>query len=307
LGGAIRQAGGGALRLQDEIVARLTNQLGIELVRTEARRSEKAPSPDTLDLFFQGAASLYKGPSLENLSRAKALFERVLTFDPDNVDALILMAFVDLQVAGLFRPDDLTSRLAAAEAAATKALSLAPEDARVHWCMGAIFGVTKRTERAIAECERALSIDPTLADAHADIGCCKAITGHPEQTEAHVREALRLSPRDLGVSIWMSFMGLAKNLMGQHEEAILWFQRSIEAGRTNAIAHFNLAGTLALAGRLEEARAAAAAGLALHPHFIVARFLSSPWSDHPSYLAGRKLIADGMRMARIPEGDAKTT
>ena len=287
--------------MQDEIVARLANQLSVELLRAEARHSEKAPSPDTLDLAFQGLALAFKGPNIENLARARACFERALTLDPDNVSALVPLAYVDFIAATIFYPNDLTSRLAAAEAAATKALSLAPENARTHECLGRIFSVTKRTERAIPECERALAIDPNLADAHATIGWCKAITGREKETEAHVREALRLSPRDIGVSYWMLVAGAAKNLVGRHEEAVVWFQRSIEASRTNPVAHFNLAAALALVDRLEEARAAAAAGLALNPQFTVARYLGSPWSDNPAYLAGRKRIADGLRKAGVPE------
>jgi tetratricopeptide (TPR) repeat protein len=200
----------------------------------------------------------------------------------------------------------LASRLAAAEGAATKALSLAPENALAHECLGRILSITKRTERAIAECERALTIDPNLANAHATIGWCKAITGRANKTEAHIQKALRLSPRDFGASHWVLILGAAKNLIGQHEEAVVWFQRSIEASRTNPVAHFNLAAALALMDRLDEARAAAAAGLALNPQFTVARFLGSPWSDHPAYLAGRKLIAEGMRKAGVPEGRVKS-
>src|SRR6202044_759979 len=42
--------------MQDEIVARLAGALNAELVAAEARRSEQAPTPDSIDLFFQGLA-----------------------------------------------------------------------------------------------------------------------------------------------------------------------------------------------------------------------------------------------------------
>ena len=47
--------------MQDEIVARLANQLGTELVTAEARRAERAPQPDSTDLYFQGLAWRNKG------------------------------------------------------------------------------------------------------------------------------------------------------------------------------------------------------------------------------------------------------
>ena len=47
--------------MQDEIVARLANQLRAELVHAEARRAERALNPDSMDLYFQGQALSYRG------------------------------------------------------------------------------------------------------------------------------------------------------------------------------------------------------------------------------------------------------
>jgi adenylate cyclase len=44
--------------MQDEIVARLASQLGTQLIEAEARRAERAPLPDSMDLYFQGTAAL---------------------------------------------------------------------------------------------------------------------------------------------------------------------------------------------------------------------------------------------------------
>jgi TolB-like protein len=49
--------------MQDEIVARLANQLQAELIEVEARNSERAPDPDSMDLCFQGKAILNRGVS----------------------------------------------------------------------------------------------------------------------------------------------------------------------------------------------------------------------------------------------------
>ena len=49
--------------MQDEIVARLANQLRVELIDVEARRAEKSPNPDSMDLVFQGNAALNRGLS----------------------------------------------------------------------------------------------------------------------------------------------------------------------------------------------------------------------------------------------------
>src|SRR5699024_11188266 len=47
--------------MQDEIGARLANELGTELVSAEARRAARAPDVDSMDLYFQGMASVNRG------------------------------------------------------------------------------------------------------------------------------------------------------------------------------------------------------------------------------------------------------
>ena len=59
--------------MQDEIVARLANALNAQLVAAEARRAERAPNPDSMDLYFQGLAWLNKGQPLTML-RKRATF-----------------------------------------------------------------------------------------------------------------------------------------------------------------------------------------------------------------------------------------
>ena len=75
--------------MQDEIVARLAGALNTELVAAEARRAEQAPTPNSMDLYFQGLAWLNKGLTPDNVAQARSFFDRALTADPDNVDALI--------------------------------------------------------------------------------------------------------------------------------------------------------------------------------------------------------------------------
>jgi len=131
--------------MQDEIVARLGSQLGVELIRAEAGRSERTQNPDALDLVFQGMAWSFKGRTPENVTRARAFFERVLTLDPNNVTALVFTSLADLAAARNFHSDDAAARLTAAETAATKALSLAPENAFAHFSLAGVFAQTRRT------------------------------------------------------------------------------------------------------------------------------------------------------------------
>jgi tetratricopeptide (TPR) repeat protein len=289
--------------MQDEIVTRLARQLGTKLVDTEAQRSERRPNPDSLDLRFQGLAWFYKGRAPEDLARAGVFFERALALDPGNIEALVGGAAVDVVRAVINMTNDRYERLAAAEAALSKALSLAPNIAGAHHLMGVVQIFTNRVAQGISECERALALDRNLSIARADIGYAKMCIGRAEETEVHIQEALRVSPRDSQAYVWMLIAGGAKLFLGSDEEAIAWLRRSVEANRNNPQAHFYLAAALAHLGWLEEARAATQAGLALNPTFTVRRHQAGAFSDDPIYLAQRERVTEGMRKAGVPEGD----
>ena len=287
--------------MQDEIVARIANTLNAQLIAAEARRAERAPTPDSLDLYFQGEAWVNKGVTFENLTKARAFFERALALDPANVDAIAGMAQVEANFAISLSTDDKAARFAAAEASATKALSLAPDHALAHLTLGMVLGFTNRAIQGIAEYERALALDRNMAGAHSLIGQNKLFIGRAEESEAHVLEALRLSPRDPWAYIWLLTAGFAACLLGRNEEAASWFRRSIEANRNFALCHFIYGTVLANIGRMDEARSELAAGLALDPGFTIANFQSAVSSDNLVYLEQRARIIDDMRRAGIPE------
>jgi TolB-like protein/tetratricopeptide (TPR) repeat protein len=294
---------GDLLDMQDEIVARLAGQLGTQLISAEARRAERAPHADSMDLYFRGRACMFKGLDFEHMAEARGFLERALALDPGNIEALVATAWVDLETGvGLSYDRDRGARLAAAEAAASKVLSLAPEHAQAHCLLGAVQIQSNRAALGIAECERALALDRNSAAPHALIGLAKYYLGRAEETESHVNEALRLSPRDTDAHFWMHFAAAAKLLIGAYEDAVVRWRRSIEMNRNYPLPHFLLAAALAHLGRLEEARSAVQAGLALHPAFTLRRYRTNPYSDNPTYLAQREPIYEGMRKAGVPEG-----
>jgi TolB-like protein/class 3 adenylate cyclase len=288
--------------MQDEIVSRLANTLNAELMAAEARRAEGSLHPDAMDSYFQGMAWANKGVTIEHTTRARGFFERALKLDPENLEALVGIALVDATIGATYTSDDRPARLAAAEPAVVKALSMAPQHALAHAVLGNIQIITYRAAQGIDECERALALDPNLATAHAWIGLGKTYLGRPAETEGHVRAALRLSPRDTFALRWMLFVGFAKLLLGADEEAATWLGRGIETNRNYPLVHFLLASALALLGRLDQAKAAVRGGLALDPYFTIRRYRTNLSSDDPKYLAGRERIYEGLRIAGVPEG-----
>ncbi len=288
--------------MQDEIVARLANALNAQLIIAEARRAERAPSPDSMDLYFRGMSAYNKGLTPDNLSEARKLFERALALDPGNVDAIVGAALASIVLVGMHMSDDRAARLAAAEALAVKALSIAPEKASGHLCLGVVYIYTNRAAQGISELERALAIDRNLAAAHAYIGLAKNFVGRGEETAGHIEDALRLSPRDTAVYLWRSFNGSVKVFLAKDEEAVGELRRAIEANRNFSVAHFYLAVALAELGRLDEARLEAREGLSIDPTFTIRRYRADAPSDNPIFLSRRQQIYEIMRKIGVPEG-----
>jgi Flp pilus assembly protein TadD len=101
----------------------------------------------------------------------------------------------------------------------------------------------------------------------------------------------------------MLIVGAAKHHLGSYEQAVAWSRRAIEVNRSYTSAYFALAATLAQLGRLDEARSAVKAGLALNPAFSISRARAA-WtavSDDPTYLARIESGLEGLRTAGVPE------
>jgi TolB-like protein len=288
--------------MQDEIVARLANTLNAQLVAAEARRAERLPDPDTMDLVFQGKAWLNKGLTPEHMTRAAGFFQRALAINPENLEALVGTAQVDAARGASLLTDDRAARCSAAETILTRVLSLAPDHAAAHLILGFVYIVTNRATQGISECEHSLALNRNLAGAHAAIGFGKFFMGRASETEAHILEAFRLSPRDIFAHRWMHTVGSAKIQLGLYAEAVDWLRRSVEANRNFPIAHFWLAAALGLLGAVDEARIAARTGLAQDPDFTIRRLRAVRSSDNAAVLAGRDRLCEGMRLAGILEG-----
>ena len=97
--------------MQDEIVSRLANRLGQELAAAEACRAGRSANPDSMDHYFLGLALFNKGLTADLLDKARSHFDRALDLDPDNVDALVGRARVDVNFIATSLSEDRAERL----------------------------------------------------------------------------------------------------------------------------------------------------------------------------------------------------
>jgi TolB-like protein len=120
-------------KLQDQVVARLANALGYELVVAEAKMGSRSPIPDAVDLGMRGWTLIWRNiqqplkERRESVNDARALFDRAPQIDPNDADALAGSAYA-YYISRMFAwGDPGTDYEAKVLGQADRAIVLAPE------------------------------------------------------------------------------------------------------------------------------------------------------------------------------------
>ena len=298
-------------QLQVDIVARLANSLGIELVKAEALRAarERPNNPDAVDLAMQGWAVLNRQMTEANADQALGYFERALQLDPQLFMALLGSARVYAEKSiALGDPNQAPENIRRSEALLDRVLSVEPDNATAHWLRGALLLAKKQFSAAIAEQNAAIAIDSNFAWAHADLALNLTLTGRAAEAFPDLETALRLSPRDPARNIWELLICNAHAHLAQWDQAIVWCRKSIATGPSTVWADAGLAAAYGWTGRDAEARAAVAELLKLTPGFTLQDWAAfgHRLSDDATYLREHSVIIEGLRKAGVPEGEKKT-
>jgi TolB-like protein len=292
------------LDMQDEVTARLARAIHMELIAAESRRAvrEHPNHLDAVDHTFRGWAAWNRHLSLEAAQQARSFFEAALCLDEANIGALLGFANATMSEVNMYASADRAGQIRAADAAATKALALAPDSADAHVTYGTVLYAMRAPERALREFNFAISLDGNLAIAHAYVGVMKFLLGRAQESRTHVEKAMRLSPRDPFLFQWHFFIGLADTYLGRVVRGIESLRKTVEINPNWGHSHFMLAGALALAGLLEEAAEVCGVARRLAPRFTIAKFHAEAPSDNLVFLAQRVRFYEGLRLAGVPEG-----
>ena len=224
--------------LQVEAVSRLANSLGVELAKAEALRAkrERPSNPDAVDLAMRGTA-ISNGPELlASLNEAIGLFERALSLDKNNVQALIGLSWTLEDRANNFPDDNAADHRARAEQVIDAALALQPDNTWAHLGKSLVYQGKHQWGPAMAEAEKATADDRNNASAYAQVGFYKMFLGHADEAFADVETALRLSPRDPAVTWWQYYICHFHSHLAQWEQAIEWCNKSVASGNENSVA-----------------------------------------------------------------------
>jgi adenylate cyclase len=284
-------------KLQDQVVARLANSLGYELVKTEAEKNARSKSPDAVDLTMRGWALVWQEPqqqrTKENNEAAKALFEQALKIDPNETDALAGDAYANMLEYARGWSNPGTDYEAKILGQADRAIALAPDNIWAHNAKSLYLTLSGHANEGLGAANAGLAIKPDDPPLYRARGYAELQLGRYEQAISDVRQAMRLSPRDPRIGLWLDDLGNAELGLGHFEAAVDKYHGAINAGWSAYQPYRGLAAAYALAGKMEEATSALTEARRLNPQLTV-KWVQTHSADIPSLL-------NGLRKAGLPE------
>jgi TolB-like protein len=283
-------------KLQDQVVARLANTLGNELIKAEAERSARTKNPDAIDLDMRGQFLLRQvlnQATKDNNNAARTWFEQALKVDPDDADALASNAHTYLEeyIFGWTNPE--TDYEAKILGQADRAIALAPDSAEAYYVKSTYLYLSHRPNEALGAADAGLAINPNYGQLYVARRGAEVSLGRFEQARSDIEQAMRLSPRDPRIGFYHMALDQGEIGLGHYEAAIDEAHRAIDAGFRNYIPYADLAAAYALAGRMEEAKTALAEARRLNPNLTV-KWLTAHAPNLPA-------LFDGLRRAGLPE------
>ena len=243
--------------LQDEITSNIVSTLVPTLQRIEIERARRKPveNLDAYDLYLRALAA-HRSLTREHNEEARRLIDQALALDPHFVPALVLgeVCWSSGMTNGWVPQVEALERCSRY---ARLAVDLAPDDA------DALSSLAQRTaaingdyEDAVSLAKRAIASNPNSASALVRGGFALYHANLSDEALALFERALRLSPRDPNAfAIWYG-IGFTLIELGRDAEAIDAGKKAAQLNPASADALRVLAGSLALLGRLDEAKAA---------------------------------------------------
>ena len=259
-------------KLQDQVVVRLANTLGYELIKAEAARSASSTNPDANDLVMRALALMYEQglqASKDKNNAARTLYEQALAIDPNNARAISGIAETYFWEYKLGWGNSDTNYDAKILDRADRAITLAPNFAFPYWIKSTYLNSSNRFDEAIRATDAGLAVNPNDASLYVERTRAKLSVRRFDEAKSDLQQAVRLSPHSPFRATWDVFFGDIEMGAGRPEAAIVHYQKALDAGDRHYWTTANLAAAYAFSGKMDEAKPYVAETLRLNPSFTV--------------------------------------
>jgi len=297
------------LQVQDEIVARLTRSVGVEMVLSEGRREHpgRGAREDAVDLVMRGNAVASDVSRKERAVEAVALFTRALDLDPGNADAMIGIATTRIyQILNQYQTEGREALLDEAEALIKRAIDLAADHIGVMKARAVLLRARGQFADAIIADMSVIAVNPGEPTAYRELGLNNLYLGRVQEAVNWFRRADSIAPRDRHRWTWLQGLGRAFMHLGHDGEAVDVLRLAVHSNPRLSRDRAFLAAAEALAGDIDSAKLHLAEYYELDPGMTVQRFATErssvpPEAVSPVYLRGLERILEGLRRVGMPE------
>ncbi|MFL5002756.1 MAG: BTAD domain-containing putative transcriptional regulator [Xanthobacteraceae bacterium] len=259
----------------DEIGNRIVASIASEIETIERNRAILKP-PSSLDAWeahHRGLWHMYRFNRADN-ERAQQFFALAVRLDPTFARAYAGLSFTHFQNAfqGWAPREPEIDR---AFDTAGQSLMADDRDPAAHSAMGRALWLRGRHDQSVDALERSIDLSPNFALGHYALAFVHSQGGDPGAAVRFADHSRHLSPFDPLLFAMLGSRAMALVRLGQFEEAADWGAKA--AARPNAHAHVQAiaAYCLALAGRLDDARALMATIHKTLPGYGVDHFLTA--------------------------------
>jgi DNA-binding SARP family transcriptional activator len=264
-----------AFHVLDEIGNSIVASIASEIETSERNRAVLRP-PNSLDAWeahHRGLWHMYRFNKADN-DRAQHFFEMAVQLDPTFARAYAGLSFTHWQNAfqGWAERERETDR--ACEAAG-QSIMADDRDPAAHWALGRSLWLRRQFDQSVVELEQAIDLSPNFALGHYTLAFVHSQTGDPHAAISFADRSRDLSPCDPLLFGMLATSAMALMRLGRFAEAADFGVKA--ASRPNAHAHILAvaAFSLALDGRLDEARAYVASIHKTRPHYGLDDYLSA--------------------------------
>ncbi len=236
--------------LQDKVVSETLNMLParIEPEQRQSLFARRDTQPAAYEAYIRGRGYLQEYDKPENIDNAIAEFRRALKTDSNY--ALAYAALGTAYWTGFEQFSRGNDWVVSASQNCERALSLNPELAEGHVCLGNVLNGSGRYDKAVEEFKRAVELNGESEEAWRGLADVYTNLGNLSAAESTYKKAISLRPNYWGVYSWL---GLFYYRQARYSDATSMLLKASQLAPDNYHLYFTLGGAYVTEGRYQEA------------------------------------------------------